>query len=246
MGIRGEGWLDPYSLLQALRKKAADQGVSFVTGDVVGFSTKGGRIKEVLLDEGAAVSAGHVVNAAGPRAAELASLAGIPDLPVQPKKRFVYRVQAPDQLPGCPMVIDPSGVYFRPEGDGFLCGVSPSRENDPDALDLEMEYDLFYEQVWPTLASRVPGFDRLRLGTSWAGHYAYNVVDQNAILGPHPGLENFLFANGFSGHGLQHAPGIGRAISEFLLFGEYRTLDLHRFGFQRFAQNTPLREENVV
>jgi sarcosine oxidase len=186
------------------------------------------------------------VNAAGARAAELARLAGIPDLPVRPRKRFVYRVQAPEQLPDCPLVIDPSGVYFRPEGDGFLCGVSPPQDDDPDTLDLEMDYDLFYDQVWPTLASRVPGFDTLRLGSSWAGHYAYNVVDQNAILGPHSELKNFLFANGFSGHGLQHAPGIGRALSELLLFGEYRTLDLYRFGFQRFSQNMPLREENVV
>ncbi len=246
LGMQGEGWLDPHSLLQALRKKAIAQGVSFITGEVVGFSSEGGRVQKASLAEGEVVAVGQVVNAAGPRAAGLASLAGIPDLPVHPRRRFVYRVQARDQLPGCPLVIDPSGVYFRPEGDGFLCGVSPSEENDPDTTDLEIEYDLFYDQVWPTLASRVPGFDRLRLGSSWAGHYAYNVVDQNAILGPHPRLENFFFANGFSGHGLQHAPGIGRAISELLLWGEYRTLDLHRFGFQRFSQNMPLREENVV
>jgi len=246
LGIRGEGWLDPFSLLQALKRKAATQGVSFTTGEVEGFSTKGGRVEKAHLADGETVAAGHVVNAAGPRAADLAGLAGIPDLPVRPKKRFVYRVQARDQLPGCPLVIDPSGVYFRPEGDGFLCGVSPPVENDPDTLDLEMEYGLFYDRVWPTLASRVPAFDRLRLGSSWAGHYAFNVVDQNAILGPHPGLENFFFANGFSGHGLQHAPGIGRALSELLLFGKFRTLDLTRLGFQRFAQNMPLREENVV
>lgn len=246
LGIQGEGWLDPYSLLQAFRKKAAAQGVSFVTGEVVGFSTGGGKVQEASLANGEVVPLGQVVNATGPGAAGLAKLAGIPDLPVHPRRRFVYQVQAPDQLPGCPMVIDPSGVYFRPEGDGFLCGVSPSEENDPDTTDLTMDYDLFHDQVWPTLASRVPGFDRLRLGSSWAGHYAYNVVDQNAILGPHPGLENFFFANGFSGHGLQHAPGIGRAISELLLFGAYRALDLHRFGFQRFSQNLPLREENVV
>ena len=117
---------------------------------------------------------GSVVNAAGPRAAELASLAGVPDLPVRPKKRIVYRIQSPADLPGCPLVIDPSGVYFRPEGDGFLCGVSPPESRDPDTLDLEMEFELFHELVWPTLAHRVPAFDSLRLGPSWAGHYAFN------------------------------------------------------------------------
>ena len=144
------------------------------------------------------------------------------------------------------MVIDPSGVYFRPEGDGFLCGVSPPPDQDPDTWDLEVDYHLFHEVVWPTLAKRVPAFDSLRLGTSWAGHYAYNSHDQNAVLGPHPRLKNFFFANGFSGHGLQHSPGIGRALSELLLFGEYRTLDLSRFGFQRFAEGSFIREENVV
>ncbi len=109
-----------------------------------------------------------------------------------------------------------------------------------------MDYDLFHQEVWPALARRVPAFDALRLGSSWAGHYAYNTFDQNAILGAHPERKNFLFANGFSGHGLQHSPGIGRALSELILFGEYRTLELGRFGFHRFAANSPVREENVV
>jgi FAD-dependent oxidoreductase domain-containing protein 1 len=246
LGMRGEGWLDPYSLLQAFRKKALAQGVSFQKDEVVGISWTEGRVETVTLAGGERVPVGLVVDAAGPRASELALLAGIPDLPVRPRKRFVYGVQTSENLPGCPLVIDPSGVYFRPEGKGFLCGVSPPTDLDPDTLDLEMEYELFHEEVWPTLARRVPAFDSLRLGSSWAGHYAFNPLDQNAILGPHPERNNFLFANGFSGHGLQHSPGIGMALSELILFGEYRTLDLSRFGFHRFAENTLIREENVV
>jgi len=246
LGMRGEGWLDPHSLLQAFRRKARAQGVSFVKDEVVGISSTDGRVEAVTLAGEGRVPVGLVVNAAGPRAADLALLAGIPDLPVRPRKRFVYRVQTSEDLPGCPMVIDPSGVYFRPEGNGFLCGVSPTADRDPDTLGLEMEYALFYEEVWPVLARRVPAFDSLRLGPSWAGHYAYNPLDQNAILGPHPEQENFLFANGFSGHGLQHSPGIGLALSELILHGEYRTLDLSRFGFHRFAEDSLIREENVV
>jgi glycine/D-amino acid oxidase-like deaminating enzyme len=245
-GVQGEGWLDPFSLLQGFKAKAKALGVTFVQDEVLGFESAGDRIQEVRLSEHRAQAVGSVVNASGPAAGELALLAGIPDLPVRPKKRFVYNVRIRGELPGCPMVIDPSGVYFRPEGDGFLCGVSPPPNQDPDTLDLEMDYELFYDVVWPTLAKRVPAFDSLRLETSWAGHYAYNPHDQNAILGPHPRLRNFFFANGFSGHGLQHSPGIGRALSELLLFGEYRTLDLSRFGFQRFAEGSFIREENVV
>ncbi|MFH1766409.1 MAG: FAD-binding oxidoreductase [Gemmatimonadota bacterium] len=246
LGMRGEGWLDPYSLLQAFKKKARAQGVLFLKDQVVGISWTESRIEAVTLAGGELITVGLVVNAAGPRASDLALLAGIPDLPVRPRKRFVYGVRTSEKLPGCPLVIDPSGVYFRPEGNGFLCGVSPPADRDPDTLDLEMEYDLFHQIVWPALARRVPPFDALRLGSSWAGHYAYNTLDQNAILGAHPERKNFLFANGFSGHGLQHSPGIGMALSELILFGEYRTLELRRFGFHRFAANRLIKEENVV
>jgi len=246
LGMRGEGWIDPHSLLQAFKRKARSHGVSFLKDEVVGISWTEDRAGTVRLAGGGRIPAGLVVNAAGPRASDLALLAGIPDLPVRPRKRFVYRVQASQDLPKCPLVIDPSGVYFRPEGNGFLCGVSPPVDRDPDTLDLEMDYHLFHEKVWPALARRVPAFDSLRLGSSWAGHYAYNPLDQNAILGPHPEQKNFLFANGFSGHGLQLSPGIGMALSELILFGEYRTLDLSRFGFNRFVENTLIREENVV
>ena len=246
LGVRDEGWLDPFSLLQAFRKKARSQGVTYLEDEVTGISSAMDRVDSVILAGAGRIPVGLVVNAAGPRAAELALLAGIPDLPVRPRKRFVYGVQACQDLPECPLVIDPSGVYFRPEGNGFLCGVSPPEDRDPDTLDLEMEYELFYEEVWPTLARRVPSFDSLRLGSSWAGHYAHNTFDQNAILGPHPELGNFFFANGFSGHGLQHSPGIGRALSEIILQGAYQTLNLTRFGFHRIAENILIREENVV
>jgi sarcosine oxidase len=246
LGTRGEGWVDPHTLLHGFKRKAQSQGVQFLVDRVAGISWTAGPVDTVTLAGGERVPVGLVVNAAGPRASELALLAGIPDLPVRPRKRFVYGIQATRHFPECPLVIDPSGVYFRPEGNGFLCGVSPTADRDPDTLDLDMDYTLFHEVVWPALARRVPAFDSLRLGSSWAGHYAYNVLDQNAILGPHPERSNFLFANGFSGHGLQHSPGIGMALSELILHGEYRTMDLGRFGFHRFAENTLIREENVV
>jgi len=246
LGIRGEGWLDPYSLLQAFRRKAGAQGVEILKDEVVEMARGGGGIEAVRLLGRGWMPVGQVVNAAGPRAARVAALAGIPDLPVRPRKRFVYRIHTKAHLPDCPLVIDPSGVYFRPEGDGFLCGASPPPDQDPDTLNLDMEHDLFYETVWPVLAHRVRLFDSLRLGSSWAGHYAFNPLDQNAILGPHPEVGNFYFANGFSGHGLQHSPGIGRALAELIRYGAYQTLDLGRFRFERFARKEWVREENVV
>ncbi len=246
LGLSREGWLDPYSLLQALRQKAQVQGVEYLQDRVVGLEVAEGMVERAFLKAAGNVVVGTVVNAAGPRAADVARMAGIQDLPVHPRKRMVYQVRAQEPLPGCPMVIDPSGVYFRPEGKGYLCGVSPPTDEDPDTLDLEVGYDLFREVVWPALAHRVPAFDSLKLGSAWAGHYAVNTADRNAVLGPHPNLHNFIFASGFSGHGLQHAPGIGRGVAELVLHGRYRTLDLSRFGFRRFAEGRLVLEANVV
>jgi len=246
LGLRGEGWIDPYSLLQVFRKGAISKGVTYLQDRVVGLEVKNLRVTEVHLESGRQVSVGALVNAAGPRAAEIAFMAGIMDLPVQPRKRFVYRIHCRTSIPDAPLTIDPTGVYFRPEGPDFLCGISPPGDKDPNTLDLEMEYDLFHEVVWPTLARRVPAFEALKLGSSWAGHYAVNTLDRNAILGSHPQIENFIFANGFSGHGLQQSPGVGRALSELLLFGEYRTINLDRFGFERLASGELIHEENVV
>jgi glycine/D-amino acid oxidase-like deaminating enzyme len=144
------------------------------------------------------------------------------------------------------LLIDTNGVWVRPEGGQFICGVSPPEDEDPDCLDLEIDDRFFEETVWPTLARRVPAFEAIKLVRAWAGHYAMNTVDQNAILGPHPELANFYFANGFSGHGLQQSPAVGRGIAEIIAFGAYRTLDLSRFGYGRFAEGRPIRENAIV
>ncbi len=246
LGLAGEGWLDPYSLLQHFREGAMEKGVTFLRDRVIQIRRQGPRVTEVGLASGTTLPVGGVVDAAGPRAREVAEMAGIPDLPVRPRKRFVYRVHCRTPLPPSPLVVDPTGVYFRPEGPDFLCGVSPSPDQDPDTPDLEMEYDLFQQVVWPALAHRVPAFQRLKLGSSWAGHYAVNTEDRNAILGPHPTLTNFFFANGFSGHGLQHSPGVGRGLSEVILHGEYRSIDLTRLGFGRFSRGRLVKERTVV
>ncbi len=246
LGAGCEGWIDPHSLLMAFRGKARSLGATYLADEVTGIQTAGCRVVSVRLASGASIGVGSVVNAAGISAASVAHMAGIPDVPVRPRKRFVYRIRCREPLPHSPLTIDPSGVYFRPEGRDFLCGVSPPPERDPDCTDLRMEYGLFQEVVWPALAHRVPAFDAIRLLPSWAGHYAFNVLDQNAILGPHPDLENFYFANGFSGHGLQQSPAVGRAIAELIVHGGYRTLDLGRFSFERFSRGQLLLERSVV
>lgn len=243
VGESGEGWMDPFALLQAFRRKAIDLGVEYRHDTVCGVERAGARVGAVRLHSGERIACGVLVDAAGRNAAALARMAGIADLPVASRKRSVFMFQA-KQLPACPLVVDPSGVYFRPEGNGYIAGVSP--EVDPDCEDFEVQHELFEAVIWPALAHRIADFEALRPGAAWAGHYAYNVVDQNAILGPHPQVSNFFFANGFSGHGLQQSPATGRYLSELITFGAARTLDLSALSFTRFAHGAAVRELNVV
>jgi glycine/D-amino acid oxidase-like deaminating enzyme len=169
------------------------------------------------------------------------------DLPVYARRRSIFNVSSPARLPHCPLLIDPTGVYFRPEGNTFITGTSPSPERDANDLPLdEVDYDLFDEVIWPTLAHRVPQFEALRVERCWSGYYEYNVFDQNAIIGYHPDIDNCVFANGYSGHGLQQGPATGRGVSELILTGQYITLDLSALGWDRLLENRPIVEKNVV
>jgi sarcosine oxidase len=244
-GRSNEGWTDPYGLLQAFRRKARSLGVTYVKDQVVGFGREGARIATVHLADAGKIACGTVVGAAGLYSREVAAMAGL-DLPVRPRKRFVFVFDCREPIAKAPLTIDPSGVYFRPEGSSYICGVSPPEDRDPDCLDFEIDYSLFEETIWPTLAARVPAFEAIKLTRAWAGHYDYNTLDQNAILGGHPDVPNFLVAAGFSGHGLQQSPAVGRAIAELIAFGAYRSIDLSRFGWERVRGNRPLFERNVV
>ena len=246
LGLSDEGWFDAHALLQGFRRKARSLGVKEVIGAVTAVERDGDRLTGVRLADGSTIGADWVVNAAGPRAAEVAAMAGV-DLPVRPRKRLVYHVEAPVSLGAAPLTIDPTGVYFRPEGPAYISGYSPrDGEQDPDTLDLGADRAPFEAVVWPALAHRVPAFDRLRLLDAWAGHYEVNTLDHNAIVGPHPRIRNLLFANGFSGHGLQQAPAVGRGLAEWITTGRYETLDLAPLGYERIERGELVRELNVV
>ena len=246
LGVRGEGWFDGYSLLQAFRKHARSRGVRYLQERACGFETQGLRIVAVRLDDGERVPGDSFVNAAGPWAGSAAGWLGI-DLPVRARRRCVFGFQCATPIVRCPLVIDPGGVWFRPEGRSrFICGVSPDAGNDPDDLPLDVDHALFEEVLWPALANRVPAFEALRPLEAWAGYYEYNTFDQNGIVGAHPTWSNLYFANGFSGHGLQQAPAVGRGVAELLVHGVYRSLDLTPLRFERIAEGRLLVERNVV
>jgi len=247
-GTSGEGWFDPPSLAQLLRQGAKARGVVILHDRVTGIDASQ-RVEAVRLASGARLACAALVDAAGPWAGEVAALAGLA-LPVEPRKRFVYVIdcrQAGEALRLGPLTVDPSGVWFRPEGRLFLCGKSPEKSEEPPAADLDHIDDAFFDShVWPRLAARVPVFESVKAVNAWAGYYDYNTLDQNAVIGPHLELANFYFACGFSGHGAQQAAAAGRAIAELIVHGAFRTIDLTRLGYRRIAECRPLPERNVI
>lgn len=246
MGSMREGSFDGWSLFQGLRQRAIHNGATFIADSATGIDVANGRATSVRLGSGRTISCGHVVNTAGPRAKEVADMVGLP-LPVEPRPRtsFVFACRTPIEG-NMPLTITPEGVHFRREQNHYTTGSKPHDDARVEYDDWEIRHEEFEEQIWPTVAKYVPAFDRISKVTSWGGQYAYNTLDQNVILGASPDLPNFLFANGFSGHGLQQSPAVGRAISELITYGEYRTLDLTRLGYTRIAENEPFLENVVI
>ena len=244
-GRTGEGWFDAHSLLGLVRKAARQGGATYLHGEVVAIARSAGRIESVTLADRRRIAGGLFVNAAGPQAGDVAALAGIA-LPVEPRKRCVFVVACRADLAGMPLIVDASGVWVRPESGGYICGVSPPEEADPRAGDFDVDYALFDEVVWPALAARIPAMEEIKLQRAWAGHYDYNRLDQNAVIGPHPEVKNILFANGFSGHGLQQSPATGRAVAELIVHGRFVSLDLSLFGYERIVEGRAVRELNVI
>jgi glycine/D-amino acid oxidase-like deaminating enzyme len=246
LGRTGEGWFDAHSFLTLLRTAARAAGAVYVTGEAVAVERESDRITTVRLASGERMACGVLVNAAGPQAGDVAALAGVA-LPVEPRKRSVFVVRCRTPLPGMPLLVDPGGIYIRPEGDVFICGGAENEAEEARADgDFEVDYPLFEEVVWPALATQIPAMEELKLVRAWAGHYDYNVFDQNAVIGPHPTVANLIFANGFSGHGLQQAPAAGRAVAELIVSGRFQTLDLSALGYERIRENRPAHELNVI
>lgn len=245
-GRSGEGWFDGYALMQAFRRKAISLGVQYRAAEVARVVVSDSRACGVELADGSRLACGTVVNAAGADGARIARSAGV-DIPVHNKKRMIFTFRAEDRIANCPLLIDTNGCYVRPEGEGFLCGSAPAPDQDPDADgDFSVDWSLFEELIWPALAARVPAFERIRPGRAWAGHYDMCSWDHNVLLGPAPGVSGLLLANGFSGHGLQQSPAVGRGLAELIVHGEFRSLDLSELSPERLHAGYRVLERNVV
>lgn len=242
-----EGYFDGASIFDWFKRQAREKGVEYVANEVVEMARAAHGIVSVTLKTGQVIGCGQVVNASGPRAAATAAMAAI-TVPVEARKRFTYIFKAETPLDRqLPLTIDPSGIHVREVGGGtYMAGGHPDHDPAVAFDDFTMDHSFWQDHVWPVLATRIPAFEAVRVQSEWAGHYAYNTLDQNAIIGPHPEVPNFLFLNGFSGHGLQQSPAMGRAMAEWICFGAYRSLDMGAFSYDRIARGVPVLETAII
>ncbi len=244
-----EGYWDGGAVFDWWRRQSRERGVEYIHNEVIAMNRNaaGTRVESVILKSGEVIACGQIVNASGPRAVETSRMIGV-DIPVEPRKRYSWVFSAEKPLDqDLPLTIDPSGVHVRENGGGTYQAGGHS-DIDPAVAydDFAMDHSLWENHVWPVVATRIPQFEAIKVQSEWAGHYAYNVFDHNAIAGPHPEVTNFFFLNGFSGHGLQQSPAMGRGTAEMLTYGAYRSLDLRPFHFERIMTNSPILERAVI
>jgi glycine/D-amino acid oxidase-like deaminating enzyme len=249
INTKDEGYFDGSTVFDWFHRKAREAGVEYVVDEVqaMTLSSTGDRVVSVTLRSGRKVGCGTVVNASGPRGGRTAAMAGI-DLPIEPRKRYTWVIQAERPLSReLPLTIDPSGVHMREVGGGtYMIGGHADHDPAVDFDDFVMDTDIWQDKIWPAIATRIPAFEAVKVISEWVGHYDYNTLDQNAVTGPHPEVGNFLFLNGFSGHGLQQAPAMGRGTAEWIVHGGYRTLDLSAFHYDRITAGKAMIEGAII
>ncbi|WP_413871061.1 NAD(P)/FAD-dependent oxidoreductase [Albidovulum sp.] len=246
IGSRDEGWFDNMGLLHGFRNAARAMGAVFLADRVTGLDCAGDRVLAALTGGRRRVEGGAFLCAAGTGSAAVCAMAGIA-LPVEPRKRTVFVVDAPEaRHPEAPLIIDHTGIYLRPEHGQWITATVPDEDGPCDPDDWEPDHAQFEDLIWPRLYNRAEGFGAAKVLRLWVGHYDYNTLDQNAILGRWPGHANFHVAAGFSGHGLQQSPAVGRGMAEMILNGGYRSLDLSPLGPERVLERRPFLEKAVV
>ena len=249
INLVNEGYWDSITVFEWMKNKAQENGVEYIENEVTEITKNKSedRIISIKLASGETINGENFVNATGPRAASTSKMAGI-KIPVEPRKRYSWIFKAKNPLDrDLPLTIDPSGFHVRENGGGtYQAGGHGAYDPAVDFDDFAMDNELWETTVWPVLFNRIPQFESLKLISQWAGHYAMNTVDQNAIVGPHNIIQNFFFLNGFSGHGTQQAPAMGRATAELLTYGAFKTIDMSAFKYERLLSGNKVIEDAII
>lgn len=240
-----DGFTDPYEIAQGYAKMSRRLGGKIKEKtEVIGIKTDNGKVVAVETNKGT-IQTSVVINAAGPWSAEIGKLAGL-DLPVKPYRRQIF-TSGPfkpfkDRKYTMPMVVDPTGVYMRSEGDCILMGFADRAE--PPSFNQNVEWSFLEKLVVPAV-ERIPMFENLEINTGWAGLYD-TTIDHHAILGKTPELEGFILACGFSGHGFMHSVAVGVNIAELVLDGKSSSVDITPLHISRFDNGGKGIEEFAV
>jgi FAD-dependent oxidoreductase domain-containing protein 1 len=251
-GVLGpeDGYAAPREVLHGFRHAAEARGVEYLTGDVVGVLTDSGHATGVRLSDGETLQAPVVVNATGPWSGGVARLAGL-DVPVEPMRQMLFRATLPHPWPyRFPMVIDPGGVHWRhedavAEGDADRIIVAFTKWDEPVGENYAPALERWDAEFLPALVRRLPALRGLTSVEGWAGLYEMT-PDHNPVLGEHPALRGFLFASGFSGHGLMMSPATGKIVSELIQTGRSNTFDVSIFAPDRFARGALIHDAATI
>ena len=238
---RDDGTMLPQAVLEAYKKKAVALGAELIEAEVTAVHHQNGQVTGVQLKSGEVLQAGIVVNSAGAWGTQLAKTCGV-EIPMEPVMRQVYIVETavqPEKI--LPLLLLPSGTYIIHEGHGVFMTAHSFADDPVTTTDFSWQRHKFEDRIWPELAEFMPAFDSLRVVDGWAGLYAVNTFDGNAILGEWPELRGFYLVNGFSGHGFQQCHAVGRYLAERIL-DQPPTLDLSIFSPRRILENAPVFE----
>lgn len=240
-----DGWCDPSSFLQGVRKKARSLGVVYIQDKVVGLGSTKHAVTRATLASKRELTADYFVNTAGAWSSQISDMIGM-QLPISPLRRFEHYFTGQNKIEPLPYVKDTERLAFRPEGGGYSGGLVNSDE--PRGFNFDVDHDYFERVVWPALAHRFPtAFEGTKCHRTWSGLYEQSELDGNPIIGNWKGnFDNFYVAAGFSGHGMMHAPAAGRAIAEMIVNGRQETIDLSRFSYARVEKNEPYRENGIL
>ena len=245
-----DGYANPREVLFGFQRAAAEAGAEYRRDEVVAVDRDGDRVTGVALAGGERISTPLVVNAAGPWAGQLAQLAGL-DVPVQPMRQMLFRCTLPHYWPyRFPMIIDPGGVHWRhddPIGPEDRDGIILAFTNWDEATGERFEPDdgRWARDFYPAMVRRLPALQGVSDVRGWAGLYEMT-PDHNPVLGEHPALRGFIFANGFSGHGLMMSPATGKIVSEIVRLGRSETFDVGIFAPDRFARGALVHDAATI
>lgn len=241
-----EGYFDGGTMFDWFRRMARRNGAEYLSNEVVSMERDSDAVTTLTLKTGETLAVGTVVNASGTRANQTAGMAGL-EIPVEPRRRYTFMFDAAEPLDRrLPLTIDPTGIHVRTDGASYMAGATPDHDPAVGYDEFAMDDNIWEDKIWPALAHRIPAFERIKVTNRWAGHYAHNRLDHNVIVGPHNELTNFVFANGFSGHGLQQSPSIGRGVAEHIIHGSYQTIDLTPLGYERIVRDEPFVETAII